>query len=403
MNIKLGNFRLTVTESIISLLVVFSLAYYPVSYAVNQLVNKFIQYGAWWDSAVCLGVYLIVVLLAVPYVLKRQTAFTVGILVVFIVTFCFTYLLEMDGARYAGQSAVAFFTRIFPFLFLGAAIGNFEELETKIEIATRVIICAAVVWNLIVVFDIYRNVRIPYMQISYYVLPSCLFRIYYAFQERSGKNVVFALLGVVCHVLWGTRGPILFVILFIVICLLRSSTSKTRIIIAISLTLVGVVLYIEKYEILSWASSVLAKYRLVNSGIIKMMSDDISDGRLDMFQQIWPYIKEHLLFGGGIYSDRMALEGYVHLLPLELICDFGVFFGTILFAVLTAAIVRRMVRINVFSDFRWALLWIAVITGYGKLFLSSSYLQEPFFFFLLGLLANRTMTDNYLLEGEANA
>ena len=391
MEIRIGNYYIKLRKDALPLLIVASLSYYPITYTINQLVNRYIQYGAWWDSAICIGLYLLIVIGSIPIVLKRQKIFSLIFTISMVLVFIITILSNFDGTKYASDEIVPFFTKYLPFLFVGIAINEYEQLDKWVDAVTKIVLVAAFIWILIVVLDLNRNIRTPYMQISYYVLPSSLFRVYFYYRDRGAKNLLWMILGIANHIIWGTRGPILFLLLFIPLCLLSNNRSIKKIILSIVLILFGIVLYVRMYDILLWANSLFSSLGLRNAGIIKMMAEDLSDGRIDLFSQIMPYINNHFIFGGGIYSDRALLGVYVHLLPLEFMCDFGAIFGTLLFIVLIFLIIKKIVQLKDYRDFRWGLLWVLIFSGFIKLFFSSSYLEEPYFYFLLGLLVNDTM------------
>ena len=398
---KIGNMRLGGGEKSISLLIAFSLAYYPIVYAINELVNRYIQNGAWWDSALCAGIYLIFVLMAIPLIAKRQTKFTLFAFIATAILFLFTIAFGSDGAAYASGNFIKYFTSFFPFLFVGLAIKDFDDLDNTLDTVTRVVLVASVIWIFIIVFNVNRGIRVAYMSISYYVLPSCILRIYYYFRDKGVANFVWMIIGLLCHIIWGTRGPVLFAFLFIALCILWNSKNKKGVALSIViLSTVFFIVYRNFFNILKWANNIFVSHGLKNGGIIKMLTaTDLTDGRIDLINKVVPYINDHFVFGGGIYCDRALINGYVHLLPVELFCDFGVG-GGIAFVLLLIYLIRSVLALSDFRDFRWAILWTAIIVGFAKLFLSGSYLEEPYFYFLLGLLANKNLTEKTITEPE---
>ena len=392
MGIKIGNIRIGGNLDTVTTLIICSLAYYPVTYALNELVNKYIQYGAWWDSALCTGVYAVVTLMALPNILKRQRTVSLVLLFIAGLVFLGTIGLGLDGAKEASSNMVSYFMSCFSFMFVGIAIQDFDEFDHPLDIVTRIITIAAIIWIAIVVFQINRGRRVAYMNISYCVLPASLFRIYYYFRDRGYKNLIWMIACILCHIIWGTRGPILFTLVFLALCIILNNRNKKGALAAILLVLVGLVIYHYFFEILMWMNTIFIRMGLQNGGIIKLLTEeDLLDGRGGLFSQIIPYVNQHFVFGGGIFSDRTIIGGYAHLLPLELICDFGVFPGGVLFIFLLIVIVKKAAIIKDFTDIRWAILWVAIISGFGKLFISGSYLEEPYFYFLIGLLSNHYM------------
>ena len=400
MGIRFRNMRIGGGEKSISLLVAFSLAYYPLVYSINEIVNRYIQRGAWWDSALCAGIYFIIVVMALPLVARRQNLFSLIAFLFVTILFLVTSVSGSDGAVYASSGLKTFITTFFPFLFVGLAIRDFEDLDKTLNTISRIVICASVIWIAIIVFNVNRGIRVAYMGISYYVLPSCLLRTYYYFRDKGYANFIWMVISLLCHIIWGTRGPVLFSFIFVALCVLWNKQNKKGAVKKfIIISAIISVLYLNFFTILNWANNIFLNMGIKNGGIIRLLSGtDLTDGRIDLVKKVLPYINDHFVFGGGIYCDRLLLDGYVHFLPIELICDFGVIGGIILFVVLFGFIIKTVLAIKDFHDFRWAILWIAIIVGFAKLFLSGSYLEEPYFYFLIGLLVNKSMTINKQIE-----
>lgn len=394
MVIKIGNQKIWGGLNAITLLIVCSLAYYPITYTLNTLVNRYIQDGALWDTALCAGIYAMVVLNAMLLLLKRQTKLSIALLFFAIFVFSATIGLDLDGAEGAKGNIIPFFILYFPFTFVGVAIQDFKDLDKPIDIVTRIVTVAAVIWIAIVVFRINVGLRVAYMGISYYVLPSTLFRIYYYFRDHGYKNLIWMIANVMCQIIWGTRGPVLFMLLFVALCVIWNNRTKKGTFFAILLTFAGVIAYYYALEILIWANNIFTEMGLQNGGILKLLYDeDLSDGRIDLYSKVFPYISQNFIFGGGIYSDRVVIGEYTHLLPLELMCDFGAIMGSLMFLVLLMAIAKKAVIVKEFPDIKWALFWVTLMVGFIKLFVSGSYLEEPCFFLMLGLLANSHMEE----------
>ena len=392
MGIRIGNRKISNNDDAVHFLVICLLAYYPITSTVNQIVNRYIQNGAWWDSALCFGIYVMAIIFSIRLIVKRQTLFTLGLLFVFLLIFLLTIGLNLDGEAYAASNFVRFFLCYFPFIFLGVAIRKVDELDRPIDIITRVITVFALIWVAIVVFGLNYGTRVAYMSVSYCFLPSTLFRIYYFFRNRSIINLLWMLLAIVCHIIWGTRGPILFCLIFILICLIWNWKKKLFAIALVGIAFVGVLLFDNYFALLQWLNNLFLRHGIQNGGVIKLLAqDDLLDGRGDLFGQLVPYINEHWLIGGGIYSDRKLLGTYTHMLPFELVCDFGIPIGMILFIILIILIVRKCSQNKDYNSFGWAIIWVVMIVGFGQLFISGSYLEEPFFYFFLGLLTNTQM------------
>ena len=94
------------------------------------------------------------------------------------------------------------------------------------------------------------------------------------------------------------------------------------------------------------------------------------------------------MLGYGIGGDRLLLQNnsYVHNIILELFCDFGIIFGSIIFIYLMRLFIKSILEKN--SDFSGVCLIIFPVTVL-KLMMSSSYIISPILFLLIGMCLNR--------------
>ena len=399
MGLKIRSLQLRNNDDAITLLVASSLAFYPVTFAINEFVNRFVQSQAWWDTAICLFLYTLTIFPAIIAIVRRQNAFSIMILLFAFLSFAATSIFNPDVSEYLRDHLVKSFINCIPFLFLGVAIRDFEKLDRPLEITSRVVIVSVSLWIVLVVFGSNSGIRTAYMAISYYTLPCTLMRIYFFFRDRSKLNLLWMLAGIVCHVVWGTRGPVLFLCLFIALCVFWNNRSKYGVTWTVLLVIAGVLIYSFYTNILMSLNDLFLSVGIKNGGIIRLLTDeDLSDGRVDLVVDIIPYLNGHWIFGGGLFSDRVQLETYVHNLLLEFFCDFGVIFGIILFFSLLVLIIKKVMCNMNFMHITWAILWVSIILGFCKLFLSGSYLEEPYFFFLLGLLVNKFLVTRNKLE-----
>ena len=92
------------------------------------------------------------------------------------------------------------------------------------------------------------------------------------------------------------------------------------------------------------------------------------------------------MMGMGIFSDRTIADGaYAHSITYEMVLNFGVVVGTVILAFLAWLLARTVFYLRSkaeqpVKDFYRTLLFSAVL----KLFISGSYLTEPYFFFTVG-------------------
>lgn len=174
-----------------------------------------------------------------------------------------------------------------------------------------------------------------------------------------------------------------------------------------------VVLYNNLSYIVTFMSSMLS-----SSGInVKVLNEVATSGismdrfRESIFQYCFTYSKSHIFWGTGIGNDRVLITqntlvhdqslvgNYPHNLFLEFTMQFGLIIGIIVSLVLIIKLVKLFVK-EIDRDAK-KLLLVLVGMGFWPLMFSSSYIENPSFFLLLGFLTTRLRNlqfNNYLDE-----
>jgi hypothetical protein len=166
-------------------------------------------------------------------------------------------------------------------------------------------------------------------------------------------------------VLFGSRGPIVTIIAYIVYDSIRSlkyeqrKNRKALGWIALLFSLIFLVVFFS--SIMSFVLSVADKFGM-HSRTLRLFANDFShlSGRENQYSMVISAIKEHPLLIRGIAGDTVVTGGiYSHNLILELLCEFGVVLGLI--AVLI--IVIRAIKSLFFVDYRENSLLVISLFG----------------------------------------
>ena len=237
-----------------------------------------------------------------------------------------------------------------------------------------------------------REVHEDNMDAAYNVLPSVVFLIYFAFQNKNVRNWLFVAIGCILVFLFGTRGPIIIIILygaievFINYIWMQSRRKKAS---YSMLLIVGLAVLLCTDIILEAAIWLAAKFEEI--GFSTRIFDFFiegdftkSVGRNTIYSRIADAIADKYVFGYGIMGDRIVLQGtqqlYAHNFFTEIWCEFGVFFGSFLIMWVAYLILKALLKP---SKNRMFILMITIMVM-TKLMLSGSYLVEPYFYLLLG-------------------
>lgn len=381
------DFGLKNPDKAINLLVIALLMYNPMSYCINQFVNRFVQYGAWWDSAICLFVLLLFIINAVIPIISRINVFTVVSFVVCALLFAIT-LLGLVGKKTAEENFFFFFVTVFPYIFVGNAIRDIDSLMNDLEKVSNIIIISMCIWIALTYTSSgaqseWKNE----MAVAYHFLPFAMISANRVFKEKNFFSILWTFIAFAVLVIMGTRGPILFLILFIAINILRNSKSSKSILIVLLLGSVATIVLINFREILMWLNAIFENYGIRNAAVIKMLDSenlfDLSNGRDALNSSIYEYINKKPLLGYGIYADRTLINAYTHFLPTELFVDFGYVLGTVILVAIVVLLIKALNSCKK-SDDSFSFILMLVFLGLVKLFFTGSYLQEPYFWMFLG-------------------
>lgn len=283
----------------------------------------------------------------------------------------------------------------FLFIIIGALVTDYEYLlKCMIKTARIAMLFIAVIDILSII--ILQNKRYDDMAYAYGICLLVCTILFSFLQDRKPIDCVLAVIGIVSITLCGTRGPIIGVLCLLVLwAFLYQKEARLRVIAIIILTLVVILFYSGIVEGLAQSISMkfeswgLPHFRIFDMLRRKKLSDD--SGRAKIYEAIRQGIKERPLLGYGIGGDRrLTGHAYAHNFFLEFFCQYGLFFGTVF-----AAVILRYFLMSVFDENRtFASLALIFLTGcVSRLFVSSSYILLPEYFFLLGMILNRVKTE----------
>ena len=108
-----------------------------------------------------------------------------------------------------------------------------------------------------------------------------------------------------------------------------------------------------------------------------------SSGRDVLAEKLFASVNEHFLFGTGLCSDRMTVGVYAHNIALELWVEFGVIIGTAILVALVITFLRGYIVSD--SSAEKGLIITLICSSFLKLFLSGSFMDDRWFFALIGI------------------
>lgn|SRR5574344_573598 len=353
-------------------------------------------------NAIIVLLFVLAIIYAFPYLLNRikprDLLLVFGLVTVYIVS----YLFYPGNSKYLDEYAWPFIGCTLPYIFIGLSI-NYEKSEKDLRIISILAIVLGLVYSLFISNPADELTQEYESQdAAYFTLPHILLITFIALRDKKIIDISVVLIGVFSLLGTGNRGSLACFAFFILCYILFLSRIKHRFVVFSSLGLLAAVFIIYFEKIFLFIADLLSRVgfsgriiRLVAEG--EMLNES---GRDNVRQILINAIKDGPLFGYGITGDNTLVGMYSHNILIEFMISFGMFLGGLLFIVVIVLFIRAYIK--AYSKEAAAFLLLLVSIGFVKLFISNTFLIEPFFFFLIGYSMqlvrskNRYLSDNNL-------
>ncbi len=308
-----------------------------------------------------------------------------------ILIYAANWLLFRRNRPYFKKEWVDFLIGSLPFYFVGVALKSDDEGEI-LKLLHRISCISIVAFCVYVLFvnemDTF-TMRNGDMNSAYNLLPHACLTFYYLIKEFKWHRLLIFLVSGLSLLMLGTRGAVLCLLVFIVLCSAVTIRFKRPIVLlAMAFICILFLAFKELTDMLmDGAYSISERLGLSTRVFDKLLSGDftVSDARTELRERVQAYILANPLLGLGIYGDRFVSGGqYVHNLLLEIYGQFGMLMGTIITAALLIVSYQGIRNVFKSGDRNGQLIVLLLLGCCFKLSISSSYMREPFFWLLLG-------------------
>ena len=344
---------------------------------ISENVYYYIRYGA----------PTLATLYALLFIKKKFLGWFAGMELIFGLSYIYAYIQDN---MLQGNILVYLVTTLIiciPGAICIASIEDYEFFYQKLKLTSVVV-------SIITIIYIYQPlVGTTYsMPASYQILWCSVLHVNELFKKNSKKAekvlfTAFSVFEVITIFIRGARGPLLCFAVYIaakVIIEMRSNKKAMFAGLLGAMVLAAIAQNID--SVVSWISLKLNQAGLYSRNLQYILSKSIFDGS---GRDVWrdraiDLIWERPLWGYGASSDVKLLGGqYVHNLPLELMFDFGIFLGGIIFVVICLYVIGIFFsQEGVKRDLKLVFL----TEGFVMLFFSGTYLQSIFLFLFIGVL-----------------
>ena len=273
-----------------------------------------------------------------------------------------------------------------------AKLSDYSKLLKAMKRWSRITIIIGIVAFVFVM--LIRGRTMQYMVYSYFMLiPICSSFVSANYQERAKRtDIVLGIIGGLCIVACGARGAVLSLIMFFIVLWVSLFREKltARSLFVLLTVVIGVALCLLYYEEIVTGLADFFERNGIKSRFLSSLLDDTileDDSRENISDTLMKAIAKNP-WGYGFYGDRYAtLEFqrqmyYAHNIFLEIPCHLGVIIGPLVLIFFGWRMVKTLYNrpeLNIHK-----IIIILMPYGFFQLFFSSSYLECPPFFMLIG-------------------
>ncbi len=296
-------------------------------------------------------------------------------------------LLFTSWVDYSKNPLYLIFVYSLPGYIFARKLTDYECFESIMRLFSYTV----VILSILVFVFVRDSSASQYMTFSYNMLTQLLFLMFKTPRKRKVLHYVIVGLGLCAFVLGGARGALVSLVIATAWLYMSKQRNGKRLIVGISIVLIGLIVALLKNEVLLLLSNLLNKLSIDSRTIRYLIDGDFlnDSSRLNLFASSREAVG---LLGKGLMGDRAAIGSYPHNLLLEIAIQYGALLGAVLIILLLICIGRSL-----FSKKTSEYIWIVMLLpcGFIKLLITGSYLnQEPAFYILLALCVNAIIRRN---------
>lgn len=259
-------------------------------------------------------------------ILKRINYFLFVIAGLVFGAFLVSFLIGINKTD-IGTYFFNFFSTVFPMIIVGTTINNYGYFIKQTIYISKLVVFLGSIFVLVSLID--SNVSVDYsMGFSASLCLPIIILFYDYFENKIKSSYILAFIGCCLIIAVGSRGALIGIAMFyLVMMFIKIDELKTQIKRAIFIVILLILIAFYK-PILLFISDVLEKFNISSRTLYLLINDPMHDsGRSEIYSKIWDVIKENPFLVRGIAADRFFAGTYSHNIFLELLCEWGVFWG----------------------------------------------------------------------------
>lgn len=347
--------------------------------------------GVLADLLIPMSIFL-TTMASLPWFLSRVHVSSIVVYVGAVMVVLFTMILHPATVDYLQEEWWRILVAAVPMYFIGISF-DLENSKNDLFWCSLFSVLGMFIFR-IYLLNSGRNLENDDMEAAYRMLPSIMYLIYYASVKKQVVYVAIAAAASLVILIFGTRGPIVCILVYVAVLTiyltLKSRNAKKLIILLIVFAIILSV-FISDTLFIKVATTLSDRFEDIgfSTRIFNFIIEgDITEsrGRAVLAENTKEAILQNPLWGYGITGDRALMGIYPHNIFLEILCQYGVIFGSLLIVAIVAVTIMALIKTRKDSKrFSFALMLVSLV--FVKLMISSTYTIEPILYFMMGYFA----------------
>lgn len=328
--------------------------------------------------------------------------------VIFCLVIIFVYIVHIvafpNNAEKLIELQPFFFFSCFPYFIVGLFV-DFNKQKNVLEYVSMAVILLNMVYRYI--FNIGEGEGLVVdlgggddMGTAYFYLPHCLLLLYSILQRFNIWKFLCVMVSLIMILGSGNRGSLLMIVLFLVLFFVLVKTYKKPILSRAVIIIIGLIAFLFLQDFAFFMSDWIVDLDLgFNDRTFRFfLEGNIADdnGRDAIKTMLINSMSQSPLWGYGLCGDRVLTGTYSHDLFWELCVSFGYLFGIVLFIWFVSIVIKGYLNCSTVNNKGFMI--ILFLLGFAVLFISDSFLQNRFFWLLLGYAINLRRNTNEILN-----
>ena len=351
------------------------------------IINKIPIMGNHTDFII-IGMEVIIIVFSLPYIVRKLKFGDILFYVLWLVLYLGSMILFPENTVALEGRMFRCLCTVIPYYFMGRLL-SIEKFEKPFYYLSLLCILLSAFYYLIYAQSaLAANKEIggyDNMAAAYGLLPHILMVTWVTFRKPSWVNILSLLLGCFVMLSYGTRGPIVCLLVFLFIFIFAYMKGKYAKIVRIGVIVITLVCVGSLTFVMTHMQGTMESIGMSTRIFDKFLSEELHDdsGRSELTDTLSDVLlREDGVRGHGLFGSYPYIGTYPHNIFDDFIFTFGYILGIGLLLALAFLIVAAYRRSSSMEEKEWIVL-LTISVGL-KLCFSGTYLDDTLFFMLIG-------------------